>query len=77
MAQISVPSRTGFRAAAVTCSALSPSAHLALGLADVHVDELGALHRQEVEGALRGHRLRQQRLAGACEHATGNMVGRV
>jgi len=39
--------------------------HLAFRLADVHVDQLRSLDRQEVERALRGDRLRQQRLARA------------
>lgn len=38
-------------------------ADLALGLADVHVDELWTLDAQEVEGALRRHRFGHERLA--------------
>ena len=40
-------------------------ARLALRLANVHVDELGALDAEEVERALRRDRLGQQRLACA------------
>ena len=40
--------------------------YLPLALAHIHVDQLGPLDRQEVDGALGGDSLGQQRLARAC-----------
>ena len=40
--------------------------HLPLALANVHVDELRALHAEEVEVALCGHSLGEQCLPGPC-----------
>ena len=55
-----------FRVEAAKQGGLVGHAYLALGLANVHVDQLRPLDREEVDGALSGYGLCNERLASPC-----------